>query len=196
MNPRTIKTAQSFDWSNPRSRNLSDLDPQRRRISIELVARLPISSHWSRSGVVERQTVSTEMQWQPRLMVLTSTDIFFSKPDSDAILDKLPLQNIAFIGKVNTAKNALGEPTASSANPIISMPSAHRANKRMTQKRSALSGSFRKEHLGDLQVGAHWLIKLHSRGMSRLPWESVCIPLTLPGKIGPAPPNTLPGSPP
>ncbi len=147
----------SFEWSNPRvprSRTILEHDPRRRIKTTEFVERLPTSSSWTRSGVIERQTISADMQWQPRLMVLTNTDIFFSKPDSDVILDKLPLRNIAFIGKVETSQNPLGEPSASSATGMTSIPSVHRGSKRTNQKRNTVkfSGSFKMDHMGDLQV--------------------------------------------
>ena len=61
-------------------------------------AKVPSMELWLKSGIVERQTVSADMQWLPRLMILTSDAVLFAKEGSDVILDKLPLKNIAFVG--------------------------------------------------------------------------------------------------
>lgn len=63
-------------------------------------SKLPPKESWLRSGIVERQTVSSDMVWLPRLMVLTDESLFFAKEGSDIILDRLSLQNVTFIGKV------------------------------------------------------------------------------------------------
>ncbi len=63
-------------------------------------ATLPAKETWLRSELVERQTVSTDRVWLPRLMILTSDAVIFAKEGSDVILDRLPLKNIIFIGKV------------------------------------------------------------------------------------------------
>ena len=63
-------------------------------------ATIPSRETWLRSGNVERQTVSTDMLWLPRLIILTSDSVIFSKEGSDVILDKFPLQNIVYVGKV------------------------------------------------------------------------------------------------
>jgi hypothetical protein len=63
-------------------------------------SKLPPEEQWLKSGIVERQTVSSDMVWLPRLMVLTESDIIFAKEGSDIILDRLALQNVTFIGKV------------------------------------------------------------------------------------------------
>ncbi len=144
----------SFEWNNPRSTSTTDLDPERITKAPEFVARLPLSSRWIRSGVVERQTASTDVQWQPRLLVLTASDIFFAKPDSDVILDKLPLRNIAFIGKVDTAQGALSEQGGITGTGIIGMSRSERMSKRMSRKRSTVkfSSSLKMDHMSDLQV--------------------------------------------
>ena len=63
-------------------------------------SKLPPTDQWLRSGIVERQTVSSDMVWLPRLMVLTEGDLIFAKEGSDIVLDRLALQHITFIGKV------------------------------------------------------------------------------------------------
>ena len=63
-------------------------------------AKVPSMELWLKSGIVERQTVSADLQWLPRLMILTSDAVLFAKEGSDVILDKLPLLNITFVGKV------------------------------------------------------------------------------------------------
>ena len=61
---------------------------------------LPPSNQWLRSGIVERQTVSSDMVWLPRLMILTEHDFIFAKEGTDIVLDRLALKNVTFIGKV------------------------------------------------------------------------------------------------
>ncbi len=68
---------------------------------VELFSKLPPESEWLRSGMVERQTSMVDAVWQPRLIVLTATDVLFAKPDSDAIVDRLPLRSITFVGQVH-----------------------------------------------------------------------------------------------
>ncbi len=63
-------------------------------------ATLPPQETWLRSELVERQTVSTERVWLPRMMILTQDAVIFAKEGSDVILDRFPLKNIIFIGKV------------------------------------------------------------------------------------------------
>jgi hypothetical protein len=63
-------------------------------------ATLPPKETWIRSELVERQTVSTDRVWLPRLMILTSDAVIFAKEGSEIILDRFPLKNIIFIGKV------------------------------------------------------------------------------------------------
>ena len=68
--------------------------------SVEFFSKLPPESEWLRSGMVERQTSIADAVWQPRLIVLTATDVLFAKADSDAIVDRLPLRSISFVGQV------------------------------------------------------------------------------------------------
>ena len=70
--------------------------------SVEFFSKLPPESEWLRSGMVERQTSIADAVWQPRLIVLTSTDVLFAKADSDAIVDRLPLRSITFVGQVRS----------------------------------------------------------------------------------------------
>jgi hypothetical protein len=69
--------------------------------SFHIFSKLPASRLWLKSGMVERQTSATDFVWQPRMMVLTAQDIIFAKPETDAIVDRLPLRNISFVGKVD-----------------------------------------------------------------------------------------------
>lgn len=61
---------------------------------------IPTQETWLKSGIVERQTVSTDMLWLPRLMILTSDAIVFAKEGSEVVLDRFPLKNVTFVGKV------------------------------------------------------------------------------------------------
>jgi hypothetical protein len=147
-------TAQSFEWKNPRSARETNLDPARAAQAAEFVSRLPLSSRWIRSGVVERQTVSTDVQWQPRLMVLTENDIFFAKPESDVVLDKLSLSQVAFVGKVDTAQSALGEQGLGAGAGRIGL--SDRASKRMSKRPNSVkfSTAMKMDSIGDLQVNS------------------------------------------
>ena len=60
----------------------------------------PPKESWLKSGLVERQMLSSDMVWNQRLMVLTSDAIYFSKEGSVIVLDKFELQSVAFVGKV------------------------------------------------------------------------------------------------
>ena len=62
---------------------------------------IPPKQSWLRSGIVERQMVSTDTLWLPRLMILTSDAIIFTKAGVDVVLDRFPLTNVTFVGKVN-----------------------------------------------------------------------------------------------
>jgi hypothetical protein len=69
----------------------------------ELFSKLPLESTWLWSGTVERQTSIADAIWQPRQMVLTEKDVLFAKPDSQNVVDRLPLINIIFVGQVSTS---------------------------------------------------------------------------------------------
>ena len=72
--------------------------------NFSLFSRLPPQEVWLRHGVVERQTVANDITWQQRLMVLTSKDILFTRPDTDIVVDRLPIKEIKFVGKVDQGK--------------------------------------------------------------------------------------------
>ena len=132
-----------------------DLDPRRGSVATEFVARLPSSSGWIRSCIVERQTVSTDVQWQPRLMVLTESNILFAKPDSDVVLDKLSLKNVTFVGQVDTAQSALMDQGLSATSGRIGLSPIERLSKhRSSRRRNSVSFStaLKMERIGDLQV--------------------------------------------
>ena len=69
--------------------------------NFDLFTKLPPESEWLRNGTVERQTSIADAVWQPRVIVLTAEDVMFAKPDSDAVVDRLPLRNITFVGQVS-----------------------------------------------------------------------------------------------
>ena len=78
-------------------------------------SRLPPQDQWLRSGIVERQTVSSDMVWLPRLMILTEQDLLFAKEGTDIVLDRLALNNITFIGKVLAFRGSISTPFANHA---------------------------------------------------------------------------------
>ena len=74
--------------------------------NISLFSRLPPEHTWIRHGLVERQTMSADVQWHPRMMILTSSDIVFSRPNTDVIVDRLHLKDVTFVGKVDRAQDS------------------------------------------------------------------------------------------
>ncbi len=68
-------------------------------------SKLPPEEKWLRSGVVERQTMSSDTLWLPRLMILTEDDIIFAREGTDLVLDQLALKNVTFINKVECLKS-------------------------------------------------------------------------------------------
>ena len=89
-----------FSTKEDKSKPLTKTSSGLRKV-LGAFATIPPNDLWLRSGIVERQTVSTDMHWLPRLMILTSDAIIFAKEGSDVILDKLPLKNVSFVGKVS-----------------------------------------------------------------------------------------------
>jgi hypothetical protein len=69
--------------------------------SFELFSVLPPEAAWLRTGLVERQISATV--WQSRKMILTAVEVLFVKADSDAIVDRLPISSVVFVGSVNLA---------------------------------------------------------------------------------------------
>jgi hypothetical protein len=74
--------------------------------NITLFSRLPPENTWIRHGLVERQTMSADVQWHPRMMILTSSDIVFARPNTDVIVDRLHLKDITFVSKVDRAQDS------------------------------------------------------------------------------------------
>jgi hypothetical protein len=77
--------------------------------SFQIFSKLPAQKLWLRSGIVERQTSATDFVWQQRMMILTEEAVIFSKLETDAVVDRLPLRNITFVGKVDRRQDALPE---------------------------------------------------------------------------------------
>ncbi|EKX54651.1 hypothetical protein GUITHDRAFT_100126 [Guillardia theta CCMP2712] len=50
-----------------------------------------------RMGTLEKQRVGATVNWEPRTAVLTAQKLYFSKKDTDIILDEIPLQEISEI---------------------------------------------------------------------------------------------------
>ena len=115
----------------------------------EIFARLPPKSKWTHSGLVERQTVSTDVSWQSRMMVMTTDTIYFAKPDSDLVLDQFALKLVSFIGKVDKAQNALVEASK------LNSGTAERDSKRSSGRRGSVkfSSTLKVDSIVDLQEG-------------------------------------------
>ena len=69
-----------------------------------LFSKLPAKESWVRHGVVERQTVAADISWNPRLMVLTNSDIYFARPETNIVVDRIPIKEVVFIGEVDQGK--------------------------------------------------------------------------------------------
>ena len=78
--------------------------------NLEIFSQVPHRSAWLREGLVERQLSVTV--WQPRRMILTSKEVLFVKESSSAVVDRLPLRAITFIGRVNLAQSVRRHPAA------------------------------------------------------------------------------------
>jgi hypothetical protein len=100
-------------------------------------SKLPPEDKWLRSGVVERQTMSSDTLWLPRLMILTEDDIIFAKEGTDLVLDQFALKYVTFIGKVRAVAPAFDArerlhasitqlllPSNNSIFQLLTMPSA------------------------------------------------------------------------
>ena len=78
-----------------------------RQDSHSLFSKLPPERTWIRHGLVERQTMSADVQWHPRLMILTAHDIIFARQNTDVIVDRLHLKDITFVSKVDRADESM-----------------------------------------------------------------------------------------
>ena len=74
--------------------------------NLSLFSKLPPEHTWIRHGLVERQTMSADVQWHPRLMILTSTDIVFARPNTDLIVDRLHLKDVIVVNKVDSNESS------------------------------------------------------------------------------------------
>ena len=80
------------------------------RAASELLSELPPHDSWIKQGIVERRTVHANAVWRERKMILTESNIFFAKSESSWIMDKILIQDISYIGKVDhtTAEDEKG----------------------------------------------------------------------------------------
>jgi hypothetical protein len=81
-------------------------EPPEHQDNITLFLRLPPENTWIRHGLVERQTMSADVQWHPRMMILSSSDIMFARPNTDVIVDRLHLKDVTFVSKVDRAQDS------------------------------------------------------------------------------------------
>ena len=99
-----------FAWSSERlsvaAMPIGNHAHARRRSSISLFTKVPQHESWIMHGLVEKQTMSSEKQWDCRRMILTSSEIVFSMPDSDVIMDKISLEHVSFIGKMSQEQDS------------------------------------------------------------------------------------------
>ena len=80
--------------------------------SFHIFSEIPPKSKWLKSGTVDRQTSATDFVWQRRFMILTADDVVFAKPDSDVVVDRLPLLSVNFVGKVDNVREEHSQETA------------------------------------------------------------------------------------
>ncbi len=104
------QTAKRTGMANSTAEAVAELDPLTlalRQDNHSLFSKLPPERTWIRHGLVERQTMSADVQWHPRLMILTAHDIYFARPNTDVIVDRLHLKDITFVSKVDRAEESL-----------------------------------------------------------------------------------------
>jgi hypothetical protein len=85
-------------------------------------------------------------------MVLTSEDLYFAKPDSDLVVDRLPLRCVSVISKVDRAQDALGEQAGQGR---IGFSPSDRDFKRASRRKSSVkfSTTMKMDSMVDLQDG-------------------------------------------
>ncbi len=85
-------------------------------------------------------------------MVLTSEDVYFAKPDSDLVVDRIPLRCVTVISKVDRAQDALSE---QSAQGRIGFSPSERNFKKPSKRRNSVkfSTSLKMDSMVDLQEG-------------------------------------------
>jgi hypothetical protein len=67
-----------------------------------LLSTLPSRETWAKRGLVERRTIHANVIWRERQMILTNDNIYFARPDSDVVVDKLAIEDIISVGKVDS----------------------------------------------------------------------------------------------
>jgi hypothetical protein len=66
-----------------------------------LLSTLPPRELWLKRGLVERRTVHANVIWRERQMILTKDSIYFARPDSDIVVDKVSIEEIVSVVKVD-----------------------------------------------------------------------------------------------
>ena len=79
----------------------------RHAIFADDVSRIPSEEQFIRSGLIERLTLSSDVAWLPRLMILTADEILFCLVDSNIVVERFPVASITFAAQVEKAQNAL-----------------------------------------------------------------------------------------
>ena len=72
-----------------------------RREEGSLLSTLPPREHWLKVGLVERRTVHANVIWRERQMILTKDAIYFARPNSDIVVDKISISEIISVGRVD-----------------------------------------------------------------------------------------------
>jgi hypothetical protein len=86
-----------------------------RREENSLLSTLPPRESWLKRGVVERRTVHANVIWRERQMILTKDAIYFARPDSDVVVDRVSIEEIVSVVRVdNFDKKGLEHSRASS----------------------------------------------------------------------------------
>lgn len=67
-----------------------------------LLSILPSRETWVKRGLVERRTIHANVIWRERQMIVTNDNIYFARPDSDIVVDKIAIQDIVSVGKVDS----------------------------------------------------------------------------------------------
>ena len=113
-----------------------------------LLSTLPTKDTWIKRGIVERRTVHANVIWRERQMILTMDNIYFARVDSDLVVDKISIDEIVSIAKVDRSKSANGEETDKK-----SVKSGTADQKAKRRRSSVLSNISRSETLESFQDG-------------------------------------------
>ena len=72
-----------------------------KRNQLQMLSTIPDRSIHIKANLVERRTVHADVIWRLREMILTDEGIYFSRPESNMIVDKISIHDIVSVGRVD-----------------------------------------------------------------------------------------------